>query len=120
MKGTNAQQNVKTAELENNIEDFLQKERDALFENVFHDYCVSRDVSLKEYAELKKKFAQSPKLQYEAIKRFNRKIRLFRGIVKGPYRADLRLCELFETIDKLVEAEDEEIFNEIYNTLKCN
>ena len=67
-----------------------------------------------------KKFAQSPKLQYEAIKRFNRKIRLFRGIVKEPYRADLRLCELFETIDKLVEAEDEEIFNEIYNTLKCN
>ncbi len=121
MKKVNAQQNIETAELgDDNIEELLQKERDALFENVFHDYCVSRDVSLKEYAELKKKFAQSPKLQYEAIKRFNRKIRLFRGIVKGPYRADLRLCELFETIDKLVEAEDEEIFNEIYNTLKCN
>ena len=121
MKKVNAQQNIETAELgDDNIEKLLQKERDALFENVFHDYCVSRDVSLKEYAELKKKFAQSPKLQYEAIKRFNRKIRLFRGIVKGPYRADHRLCELFETIDKLVEAEDEEIFNEIYNTLKCN
>ena len=121
MKNVTEQQNVGTAELgDDNIEELLQKERDALFESAFYDDCASRGISLKEYAKLKKKFAQSPKLQYEAIKRFNRKIRLFRGIVKEPYRADLRLCELFETIDKLVEAEDEEIFNEIYNTLKCN
>ena len=119
MKKVNAQQNIETAELgDDNIEELLQKERDALFENVFHDYCVSRDVSLKEYAELKKKFAQS--LQYEAIRRFNRKIRLFCGIVKEPYRADLRLCELFETIDKLAKAENEETFNKIYRTIKHN
>ena len=121
MKNVNAQQNIETAELgDDNIEELLQKERDALFKSVFHDYCVSRDISAKEYVELQKQFEQSPKLQYEAIKRFNRKIRLFRGIVKGPYRADLRLCELFETIDKLVEAEDEETFNEIYSTIKHN
>ena len=121
MKNATEQQNVGTAELgDDNIEELLQKERDALFKSVFHDYCVSRDISAKEYVELQKQFEQSPKLQYEAIKRFNRKIRLFRGIVKEPYRAGLRLCELFEVIDKLVEAEDEETFNEIYSTIKHN
>ena len=121
MKNATEQQNIGAAKLgDDNIEELLQKERDALFENVFHDYCVSRGASAKEYAELQKEFAQSPKLQYEAIRRFNRKIRLFRGIAKEPYRANLRLDELFEGIDKLAEAEDEETFNEIYSTIKHN
>ena len=121
MKNVTGQQNVGTAELGgDNIEELLQKERDTLFENVFHDYCVSRGALAKEYAELQKEFAQSPKLQYEAISRFNHKLRLFRGIAKESYRADLRLDELFEAIDKLVETEDEATFNEIYIKLKHN
>ncbi len=121
MKNVTGQQNIGAAELGNdNIEEFLQKERDALFESVFHDYCESRDISAREYAGLKKECEHSPKLQYEAIRHFNRKLRLFRGIVKEPYRADLRLDELLEVIDKLVEAEDEETFNEIYSTIKHN
>lgn len=43
MKNVTEQQNVGTVELgDDNIEELLQKERDTLFENVFHDYCVSR------------------------------------------------------------------------------
>ena len=121
MKNVTAQQNIGTAELGNdNIEALLQKERDALIESVFHDYCVSRGILLKEYVESQKKFEQSSKLQYEAIRRFNRKLRLFRKIVKEPYRADLQLDELFEIIDKLVDAESEEAFNEIYSTIRQN
>ena len=121
MKNATEQQNIGTAKLgDDNIEELLQEERNALFKSVLYDYCVSRDISAKEYVELQKQFEQSPKLQYEAIRRFNRKIRLFRGIAKEPYRADLRLCELFGGIDKLAEAEDEETFNEIYSTIKHN
>ncbi len=121
MKNATEQQNIGAAKLgDDNIEELLQEERNALFKSVLYDYCVSRDISAKEYVELQKQFEQSPKLQYEAIRRFNRKIRLFRGIAKEPYRANLRLDELFEGIDKLAEAEDEETFNEIYSTIKHN
>ena len=45
MKNVTEQQNVGTAELgDDNIEELLQKERDALFENVLHDYVATERI----------------------------------------------------------------------------
>ncbi len=111
-----------TSVVELSIDECVKCEYDNLSYEVKRYYFESRhdmkNITVKEYAAIDRQFRETADGYYKALKEFNCKLRLLRRLERIAPVDEMKFGDLKKYLNLLSQANTEEEFNDILNTVK--
>ena len=97
------------------VEERIQREEKDLFQRIKWDYLYRRcaNMPVREYSKIQKELENNLEIQYLALKEFNAKQRLIKRLSRQEGFNNMIMAEFDAKINQLIDAKDEEEFNNI-------
>ena len=101
-------------------EERIEREQSDLLEMIKWDYLYRRcaNMSIREYSKVQKEFESNLEIKYLALQEFNKKQRLTKRLSRQEGFKDMTMAEFNEKINQLIDAKDEEEFNQILRSVQ--
>ena len=102
------------------VEERIEREERDLLEGIEREYIfqIVGDLPIREANKQMREMKANREIYYLALKSFNKRQRLTRMLKRQKGYGDLSMTEYAETLNKLIDAQTEEEFNNVLNSLE--
>ena len=102
------------------VEERIEREEHELLEGIEREYIfqIVGDLPIREANKQIREMKANREIYYLALKSFNKRQRLARLIKRQKRYGELSMTEYTETMNKLIDAQTEEEFNKVLNSIK--
>ena len=102
------------------VEERIKREERELLESIEREYIfqIVGDLPIREANKQIREMKANREIYYLALKSFNKRQRLARLIKRQKRYGELSMTEYTETMNKLIDAQTEEEFNKVLNSIK--
>ena len=102
------------------VEERIEREERELLKGVKSEYIsqLTEGLTLREASRKIKELDANPEIYYLALKSFNERQRLTRRLKRQKGYGELSMTEYVKVLNKLIDAQTEEEFNNVLNSLE--
>ena len=102
------------------VEERIKREEKELLDSIKREYVfqIVGDLPIREANRQMKELNANPEIYYLALKSFNKRQRLTRMLKRQKGFGELSMKEYKEVLNKLIDAQTEEEFNNVLNSLE--
>ena len=102
------------------VEERIEREEHELLEGIEREYIfqIVGDLPIREANKQIREMKANREIYYLALKSFNKRQRLARLLKRQKGYGELSMTEYMETLNKLIDAQTEEEFNNVLNSLE--
>ena len=102
------------------VEERIEREERDLLEGIEREYIfqIVGDLPIREANKQMREMKANREIYYLALKSFNKRQRLTRMLKRQKGYGDLSMTEYVEVLNKLIDAQTEEEFNNVLNSLE--
>ena len=102
------------------VEERIKREERELLESIEREYIfqIVGDLPIREANKQMREMKANREIYYLALKYFNKRQRLARMLKRQKGYGELSMTEYMETLNKLIDAQTEEEFNNVLNSLE--
>ena len=102
------------------VEERIEREERDLLEGIEHEYIfqIVGDLPIREANKQMREMKANREIYYLALKSFNKRQRLTRMLKRQKGFGELSMKEYKEVLNKLIDAQTEEEFNNVLNSLE--
>ena len=102
------------------VEERIEREERDLLEGIEREYIfqIVGDLPIREANKQMREMKANREIYYLALKSFNKRQRLMRMLKRQKGYGELSMTEYVEVLNKLIDAQTEEEFNNVLNSLE--
>ena len=102
------------------VEERIEREERELLEGIEREYIfqIVGDLPIREATKQMREMKANREIYYLALKSFNKRQRLTRMLKRQKGYGELSMTEYMEVLNKLIDAQTEEEFNNVLNSLE--
>ena len=102
------------------VEERIEREERELLESIEREYIfqIVGDLPIREATKQMREMKANREIYYLALKYFNKRQRLARILKRQKGYGELSMTEYAEVLNKLIDAQTEEEFNNVLNSLE--
>ena len=102
------------------VEERIKREERELLESIEREYIfqIVGDLPIREATKQMREMKANREIYYLALKSFNKRQRLTRMLKRQKGYGELSMTEYVEVLNKLIDAQTEEEFNNVLNSLE--